>query len=342
MTLALLCSGQGNQHAEMFRMTGTAAAAESLFLHAAGLLGVDPRRAVGDGTTDIFGNRAAQVVCTAQALAAHAALRDLLPRRLCVAGYSVGEVAAWGVAGVFTPEVTLDLAAARADAMTDASGGIVAARNARGVQDTHRAADTQGAKITARPQDSQGMLFVRGLSEQRIARLCDGRDAAPAIVNPGDGYVIGGMRDALDLIAADAEREGASNVGFLKVSVASHTPFMAGAATAFDRHLRAAPRTGRLAPGVRLISGIDGTAVFDVDDGMIKLARQIEQTIQWSACLQACVEAGSTAFLELGPGRALAAMAKLAYPAVPARSMEEFRDLEGVRAWLKKMDRNAA
>jgi [acyl-carrier-protein] S-malonyltransferase len=342
MTLALLCSGQGSQHAEMFRMTGTVAAAESLFAHAAELLGNDARSAVRDGTTDMFENRAAQVLCTAQALAAHIALRDLLPHRLCVAGYSVGEVAAWGVAGVFTPEVTLDLAAARADAMMDASGRIVAARNAPGMPGAERPGSGQGATVPARSQDAQGMLFVRGLSEQRIAQLCEGRDAAPAIVNPGDGYVIGGMRHALDIIAAEAEREGAANVSFLKVSVASHTRFMAGAATAFDRRLRAAPRSAKLAPGARLISGIDGTAVFDLDDGMDKLARQIEQTIHWNACLQACVEAGSTAFLELGPGRALATMAKLAYPAIPARSVDEFRDLEGVRAWLGKVVGNAA
>jgi [acyl-carrier-protein] S-malonyltransferase len=341
MTLALLCSGQGGQHAEMFRMTGTVAAAESLFAHAAELLGNDPRSAVLEGTTDIFENRAGQVLCTAQALAAQAALRDMLPRRLCVAGYSVGEVAAWGVAGVFTPEVTLDLAAARADAM-DASGRIVTARNAPGVQGAERPGRGQGARAPARSQDAQGMLFVRGLSEQRIAQLCEGRDAAPAIVNPGDGYVIGGMRHALEIIAAHAEHEGAANVSFLAVAVASHTRFMSSAATAFDRHLRAAPRSAKLALGVRLISGIDGTAIFDLDDGMDKLARQIEQTIHWKACLQTCVEAGSTAFLELGPGRALAAMAKFAYPAIPARSVDEFRDLEGVRAWVGKVVGNAA
>ena len=34
------------------------------------------------------------------------------------------------------------------------------------------------------------------------------------------------------------------------------------------------------------------------------------------------VEAGAVAFLELGPGRALAEMAASAYPAIPARSIE--------------------
>ena len=42
-----------------------------------------------------------QILCTLQALAAAAVLRDAMPGRIIVAGYSVGEVAAWGVAGVF-------------------------------------------------------------------------------------------------------------------------------------------------------------------------------------------------------------------------------------------------
>jgi [acyl-carrier-protein] S-malonyltransferase len=313
MTLALLCSGQGKQHADMFRLTAALPAAQPLFAHAAALLGDDPRALVHDGAQDIFENRTAQVLCTLQALAAHAALHDALPRRLCLAGYSVGELAAWGVARVWAPETALDLAAARADAMTAAA----------------KAAGT-------RPQ---GMLFLRGLAAQRIARLCEGRDAAPAIVSPGDAYVIGGTRAALDLIAAEAAREGATNVAGINVAVASHTRFMAAAVGVFETQLRAAPRAAGLAPGIRLISGIDGAAVLDLDAGLVKLARQVEQTIHWDACLQACVEAGATAFLELGPGRALAAMAASTHPGIPARSLDDFDDLADVPTWLERVSR---
>jgi malonyl CoA-acyl carrier protein transacylase len=45
------------------------------------------------------------------------------------------------------------------------------------------------------------------------------------------------------------------------------------------------------------------------------------QTVQWATCLEACVEAGALAFLELGPGRALAEMAASAYPAIVSREV---------------------
>jgi [acyl-carrier-protein] S-malonyltransferase len=62
----------------------------------------------------------------------------------------------------------------------------------------------------------------------------------------------------------------------------------------------------------------------------------LSQPVQWAACLDACVEAGVDVFLELGPGRALAEMAASAYPGVAARSVDEFKSLDGVRAWLAR------
>ncbi|MHA7151339.1 malonate decarboxylase subunit epsilon, partial [Burkholderia pseudomallei] len=44
---------------------------------------------------------------------------------------------------------------------------------------------------------------------------------------------------------------------------------------------------------------------------------------------------------ELGPGRALAEMAAAAFPALPARSLADFRSWDGVRAWLSRVDLDA-
>ncbi len=123
MTIAILCSGQGRQHAEMFALTGDAPEAGSLFAHAATLLGGrDPREVVRTETSEVLHhNRIGQILCALQALAGAAALRDAMPDRLVVAGYSVGEVAAWGVAGLFDMTDTLDLVARRAEVM-DALG----------------------------------------------------------------------------------------------------------------------------------------------------------------------------------------------------------------------------
>jgi [acyl-carrier-protein] S-malonyltransferase len=306
MTLAILCSGQGPQHPQMFALTGEAPEAADLFAHAATLLGGrDPRDMVlSDADDALHQNRVGQILCTVQALAAAATLRAAWPRRLIIAGYSVGEVAAWGVAGLVDAIVALDLAARRAEAM-DAASAV-----------------------------GDGLLFIRGLSRDTVDGLCKRHGAAVAIVNPGDAYVLGGTDEALDALAEVAEVIGAARVVRVAVNVASHTARLAAASVEFRKVLDQTPIKPTPNMGVRLFSGIDGTSVLDITAGVDKLAAQISHTVQWVACLEGCVEAGASGFLELGPGSALAEMAGSAYPHIPARSIEDFRSVDGARAWF--------
>jgi [acyl-carrier-protein] S-malonyltransferase len=307
MRLAILCSGQGGQQAGMFALTGACPVAQELFAQAAALLGHDPRSWVSSvEPAALHANRTAQLLCVLQALCAAAALENALPRQRCVAGYSVGEMAAWSLAGLFAPRDALKLTAARAEAMDAARRG------------------------------AQGMLFIRGLTRAVIDGLLAKQDAAIAIVNPADAFVVAGTQAALQAVAAAAHHQGAVRVVQVGVEVASHSPFMREASVAFRARLAHVPVAALPAPGVRLFSGIDGALVLNGPATVDKLALQLSQSVQWAACLDACVEAGADAFLELGPGRALAEMAANAYPGVAARSVDEFKSLEGVRAWLAR------
>lgn len=307
MTLAILCSGQGGQHAGMFALTGACPAAQALFAQAATLLGHDPRSWVSSvEAAALHANRTAQLLCVLQTLCAAAALEDALPRQRCIAGYSVGEIAAWSMAGMFVPRDALALTAARAEAMDAARRGV------------------------------QGMLFIRGLSRAVIDGLLAEQDAAVAIVNPGNAFLVAGTQAALQTVAAAAQRQGAARVVPVGVEVASHSPLMREASAVFRTQLAHVAVAATPAPGTRLFSGIDGAVVLNGPAAVGKLASQLSQPVEWAACLDACVEAGADAFLELGPGRALAEMVAHAHPGVAARSVDEFKSLEGVRAWLAR------
>lgn len=304
MPLVILCSGQGGQHPDMFALTGAVPGAQSLFEHAAELLGTDPRDFVRRESGEaLHRNRAGQILCTLQALAAAAALGDGLSGRSIIAGYSVGELSAWGLGGLFSPTETLDLVARRAEAMDAAT----------------------------KPGD--GLMFLRGLARPEIDRLCRRHGAAVAIVNPGGAYVLGGSGQSLRAIAAEAAAK-AERILNLPVEVASHTRCLAGASLAFREALRRVSVRPATVAGERVLNGIDGSPVISVAEGLDKLAAQISHTVQWASCLESCVEAGATAFLELGPGHALSVMAGRAYPAIPARSLEDFKSLSGARGWL--------
>lgn len=290
----------------MFALTAGASAAAPVFAAATRVLeGGHPLDLLGRGDEAIHANMAGQILCCTQALAAHAALRDTIGSNLVLAGYSVGELAAWGCAGLLSADATLALARRRAAIMDEVGG------------------------------PDGGLAFVRGLRRHQVDDLCAGFDAAVAIVNPGDGYVIGGPRPSLAELCDAATRAGASRTGLLAVRVASHTARLAPAVPVFRAALDAAGLRP-LRSGIHLLSGIDATIVNDIQDGADKLAAQIAQTVQWAACLETCAESGVTACLELGPGRALADMVVEAYPDIQARSIDEFRSLDGVRAWIER------
>ena len=314
MTLALLCSGQGTQHPQMFSLTGNAPAAQAVFVHAAELLAQrDPRELVQTESLQVLHeNRVAQILCASQALSAAAALRHVWPKRILLAGYSVGEISAWGVAELFDCATTLDLVALRAELMDAASS----------------------------PGD--GLLFVRGLSRTSVDDLCRRHSAAVAIVNPRDAFVLGGSGEALDILAVDAMSMGAAHVRRIAVNVAAHTARLAAASSAFQVALERTATKGNANSRVRLFSGLDGTAVLDTAAGKKKLSEQISHTIDWAACLQGCLEAGASAFLELGPGFALSNMVGSAYPDIPSRSLDDFRTIQGVASWVTRFGSDAA
>lgn len=303
--LALLCSGQGTQHREMLRLTENLPVAEPIFAAAARALGADPRKLLQTaGDSALHENRTAQILCVTQALAARTLLSDALLHRLhIVAGYSVGELASWGVTGLLTPAQTIDLSGTRADIMNGASA----------------------------PDD--GLASVRGLARESVERLAQQTQIEIAISNPNDVFIVGGNSLSLREFCEAALAAGAQRAALLPVTVASHTSRLTGAVAPF-RAAIAAQHPLRPPAGTILLKGLDGSPVFDIESGMDALAQQLNSPIDWSACLAAAVERGATLFLELGPGRALAEMARAAHPCIPARSLEDFRTAEGVLTWI--------
>lgn len=304
MTLALLLSGQGGQHPEMFALTADRPEAQGVFAAAAPLLGEDPRALVRAGGTRLHENRTGQILCCVAALAGWAVVAARRPARAVVAGYSIGDLAAWGVAGRLAPEAVLRLAAARAEAMDAASG------------------------------EGFGLAGIRGLPLPALDALAGRHACHVAIRNAPDSGVVGGTVAALDALCRAATAAGAQRAVILPVRTPSHTPLLAPAAEAFRAAL-AREDLRRPPPGApRLLGGLDGAAVFDARVGLDKLAAAIARTIDWAACLEAVGEFGATRLLELGPGHALATMARTALPDARIHALEDFRSAEGVLAWL--------
>jgi [acyl-carrier-protein] S-malonyltransferase len=222
-----------------------------------------------------------------------------------IAGYSIGELAAWGCAGALDGAGTLRLAQRRA-VMMDA----------------------------AAPSDS-GLAAIVGLRRPTLEPILARHSVSIAIVDDVDSFVVGGRRTGLEAVCQEAAARGARHIVKLPVALPSHTPLLGKATEQFRAVLReASPRLPRA--GYRLLSGIDGNTIHDIETGIDKLALQISTTIDWAACLESCRSAGAAAALELGPGTALSHMASALFPDGRARAVEEFRTLAGLRTWLQR------
>lgn len=301
--VAILCSGQGGQHSGMFDLVAEAPEAASVFAAATVELGQDPRRFVREAAPSaLFSDRAGQILCCTQALAIWGALGSARPERAVIAGYSVGELAAWGCAGLFDTATTLRIARQRAEAMD-----VVA------------------------PKDG-GLAAILGLTRPLLEPLLVRHGAYLAIVDGADSFVVGGHRPALEEICHRATAIGARHVVVLQVAVPSHTPLLAEATPRLAQILReASPAKPPLR--YRVLTGIDGNTIWDVPDAIEKLANQISHTVDWAACMDSCKAAGAEMALELGPGRALSHMAAGLFPNGAVRAAEDFRTLSGLQRW---------
>ena len=308
MSLAILCSGQGAQHAGMLDMLAGHPAAVEVIKAGEAVLGFNLRDVLAQ-PENIFRNAIAQpLICISQ-LAIWKALESFIPKEpsmpkpAAFCGYSVGDLGAYACAGALGAAELARIAAARAALM-----------------------DTAAAAAPG------GMLAVQGLRREELDRLCADIRAWVAIAISGEEFVAGGEHSALEKLGEACAEHGAKATP-LKVGVASHTP-MLGAAVQPFRELLAA--SALAAPAIPVVAGVDAAWVTRRETAIDKLALQLDRTIAWSDCLDTLYERGCRVFLELGPGRALARMAQARFKDADARAVDDFRTLEGVSAWLAK------
>ncbi|WP_244521635.1 acyltransferase domain-containing protein [Bradyrhizobium sp. DOA9] len=235
-------------------------------------------------------------------LATHACIADLLTEQTPVTGYSVGKMAAWSIAGVWTADEALRLTDVRAGLMQDAAG----------------------------PDGRFG--YVRGLDLSTVERLLERYHCEVAIRNPDGLVVIGGAEQDVTNLCDEAAREGA-RTGLLAVRIASHTTRLAPACKPLQRAL-AASRLGTVVSQRLLLAGGDGERIFSVAAATTKLAKQVARPVDWSATLEALAELGVTEVLDLGPGHALAEMMQAFRPSMPCYSADGFHSIDGLRKWI--------
>jgi [acyl-carrier-protein] S-malonyltransferase len=255
------------------------------------------------GTTatseEITDTAVTQPLVVAATLLAHEELtrRGLLNGKdSVVAGHSVGEIAAYAIAGVISADDAVKLAATRGSEMANACA-----------------------------LEPTGMSAVLGGDEAEVLARLDALDLVPANRNAAGQIVAAGALSALDKLAEDPPAK--ARVRQLATAGAFHTHYMASAT---DAYASAAAGVTPSEPTAKLLSNADGQPVASAADAMTKLVAQLTRPVRWDLCTETMRHDNVTAIVEFPPAGTLAGIAKRELRGVPTYAVKSPADLEGL------------
>ncbi|MBB6171177.1 [acyl-carrier-protein] S-malonyltransferase [Nocardiopsis mwathae] len=257
-------------------------------------------------TDEIRDTAVAQPLLVGAGLAAAFALFDDLDKAPeavdAVAGHSVGEFTAAGIAGVLRPEDALALVAERGRSMAAASAGI-----------------------------ATGMTAVLGGDRDEVLAAIEAAGLTPANDNGAGQIVAAGTAEQLDAFAAEPPAK--ARLRSLSVAGAFHTAHMAPAVQKVQGLADGMrPADAR----VRLLSNRDGAVVGDGREYLDRLVSQISSPVRWDACTQTLLDLGVTALIELPPAGTLTGLAKRSMRGVERLAVKTPDDLEAARRLIEE------
>ncbi|MGZ5370042.1 MAG: ACP S-malonyltransferase, partial [Aeromicrobium sp.] len=311
--LAFLAPGQGSQApgmlAEWLELPGAAERIDAW----SEISGLDLARLGTTATAEeITDTAVTQPLVVAATLLAHEELarRGLQDGQdVIAAGHSVGEIAAYAIAGVISADEAVALAATRGAEM---------------------------AKSCA--LEPTGMSALLGGDEEEVLARLDALDLVPANRNAAGQIVAAGAVSALEKLAEDPPAR--ARVRRLATAGAFHTQYMA---SALDGYAAVAERIVPCEPTVTLLSNADGRPVSSGADAMAKLVAQMTRPVRWDLCTatmrdlfeQASEQGEAAAIVEFPPAGTLTGIAKRELRGVPAHAVKSPADLDGLAESLR-------
>ncbi len=261
------------------------------------------------GTTataeEITDTAVTQPLVVAATLLAHEEMtrRDVLTgdEAIIAAGHSVGEIAAYAIAGVISADEAVSLAATRGAEM---------------------------AKACA--LEFTGMSALLGGDEAEVLARLEALDLVPANRNAAGQIVAAGALAALEKLAEDPPAR--ARVRKLATAGAFHTQYMA---SALPGYTTVADRINPVEPGVTLLSNADGRPVSSAADAMAKLVAQLTRPVRWDLCTETLRERGVSAVVEFPPAGALSGIAKRELRGVANHAIKSPADLDGLAEALR-------
>jgi len=301
--LALLAPGQGSQTPGMLSPWLELPGADERIAAWSEAVGLDLARLGTTATADeITDTAVTQPLVVAATLLAHQELTNrglLAGADTIVAGHSVGEIAAYAIAGVLAADDAVTLAATRGSEMAKACA----------IEPT-------------------GMAAVLGGDEAEVLARLDALDLVPANRNAAGQIVAAGAISALEKLAEDPPAK--ARVRLLATAGAFHTHFMSSALDGYSAAADAVATADIAGSTTTLLSNADGQPVTSAADAMTKLVAQLTRPVRWDLCTETMRQREVTAIIEFPPAGTLVGIAKRELRGVPTYAVKTPADLDGL------------
>jgi len=158
------------------------------------------------------------------------------------------------------------------------------------------------------PKGAGGMAAVMGMSETEVQEVIAGiGELWIANLNGDSQVVISGSIQSISTAVPLLKGKGARRVVPLKVSVASHCPYMDKAQKALADYLKGITMKG---PSCPLISNVSAQAETDPARLKAQLAQQLTSPVRFAESVRVAAGMGIDTFIEIGPRSVLAPLIK--------------------------------
>ncbi len=289
--IAFVFSGQGDQHPGMGKeLFEKYPAAAQVFKMCDGIRPGTSRQCFEGSQEELTETANTQPCLFAMELAAARALIDMGITPAAAAGFSLGEVTAAAVCGIFDDETGFKLVCRRGELM----------------QREAEKFDTS-------------MYAVVKLPPEKVEELCAGhQNVYPVNYNCPGQISVSGLSQEMPALCNEVKEAGGRAIP-IKVKGAFHSPFMKSAAEDFYKELQKADIKDMSIP---LYS--DMTALRYSQNAAELLSRQICSPVKWESLIRNMIADGIDTFIEIGPGRTLTNMIKKIDAQVKAYSLNEY------------------
>lgn len=295
--IAFIFSGQGAQYSGMGKELYEASPAAKAVYDMADNVREGTSRQCFEGTTEELCKTVNTQPCVFTAdLAAAYALVEKGIKPDCVAGFSLGEIAALAFSKMLSDEEAFKLVCKRGELMDKA------------------ATENPGA-----------MAAVMKITPQQVEEICSKFDKTyPVNYNSPAQTVVATTSENADKFC-EAVKEAGGRAKLLAVSGAFHSPFMAEAADGLAEYME---NVDFSEPQTVIYS--DVTAKPYEGDFKALVKAQVESPVKWQTIVENMVADGVDTFIEVGVGKTLTGLVKRINGEVKAFKVETPADIEAL------------